>query len=156
MDYTHYLGLIRNTGSPVDPEGSWLCIRGQAVTADGRLEETRPSHNHYYCGFSLISLLPLRLSACLRAESLPEVMEEQWGLVKATLTLLLPFFLSFFLSPAVLVPKLLPISLPFHLPPHPQMGWLRSAPSWRRSSARRTWNSGWPVRSSRRPGQLQN
>lgn len=68
----------------------------------------------------------------------------------------LPVWLPFFLSSAILDLKPLPVSLPFPFPPYPQMGWLPSAPSWRRSSARRTWSSGWPVRSSRRPDQLQS
>ena len=50
----------------------------------------------------------------------------QWGwIVRAGLKLLLPF--SFASTVCELKP--LPISLPFPLPPHPQMGWLRSAPS---------------------------
>lgn len=36
------------------------------------------------------------------------------------------------------------------------MGWRPSVPSWRRSSVRRTWSSGWLARSSRRPGRLQS
>lgn len=77
---------------------------------------------------------------------------EQWGLDNQGHSCVM----TSFLSSTVLGLKPLPISLPFHFPPRPQMGWLRSAPSWRRSSVKRTWSSGWPVRSSRRPGQLQN
>ena len=55
MDYVYYFGLIRSTGSPVDPGDSQLCIRGQTVTTEGWLEVTRPSHSHYSYGFLNIS-----------------------------------------------------------------------------------------------------
>lgn len=148
----------------MDSGDSWFCIRGQAVTTEGWWRVTRASHTHYYYGFLHISP-SYHITAILEQEAelvsegtcvFKRVFKRMWGsegwTIRAALTLPLPFSLA----STVQELKPLPLSLPFPLPSHPQMGWLRSAPSWRQSSARRTWNSGWPVRSSRRPGQLQS
>lgn len=104
----------------------------------------------------------MRSTACLwgcsvfkRRESQEDVEEDPWGLDSglASHSCILTTFLSFLLCSEL---KPLPYFSSFHTPPHPQMEWLPSAPSWRRSSVKRTWSSGWPGEEFKKTSPLPN